>query len=220
LTLYSEAGVPATLAKQGGAEPGGGQYAYPNAVAIDEAGRVMFIHSLTNGSNALFLWENGQTQRLLTQGATGPNGLTVNSLIRVVAAGTKFYLRADCSAANGQNNAMILEYSNGAWRTVIQSGEILGNSLFVNWGVGSNLAVNASGQVAWTVQTPQGPGIVVRQEGVPDRIVAVRSEKGPSGEWFTDLYQIAINGTGEVFFLANTWDKGVSRPGLYHATPQ
>jgi hypothetical protein len=104
--------------------PAGAAYNWVSSAAIDTAGDVAFYGGLTDGNSALFLWKNGQVQKLLRTGDASLQGGQVSGISNSVwFAGSNVV-----DLVWYQNTGSKIQMFDGtAWTLVATSGTVLGS---------------------------------------------------------------------------------------------
>ncbi|MGH9674605.1 MAG: Ig-like domain-containing protein, partial [Bryobacteraceae bacterium] len=101
--------------------PGGGTMHNSQQTAIDENGRVLFQVNLNDGTQAYYLWENGQTRRLFKNGDVSPlGGPVVNNAGPIIGAGDRFYMMLAL-----QDGAALVTFDGARWEKLSATGDAI-----------------------------------------------------------------------------------------------
>lgn len=195
--------------------PAGSSYNWISQAALDAAGNAAFLANLTDGSQALFLWTNGQTQKLLRTGETGLGGNQITGLTGVQFAGQKVVVNVGYK--NLGNTVQAFDGAN--WTPVVAQGDALSFGRTVDNFVGPNLFANDAGDLAYEARTLGYASLLVRSRDGRDLVVAAASDPLPDGAWPVFFYGFNITAQGSVIFVAETFKDGKSRMTLYSAAP-
>jgi hypothetical protein len=195
--------------------PAGSSYSWINQAALDAAGNAAFVASLTDGSQALFLWTNGQVQKLLRTGEPGLGGNLINGFSGVQFAGKKVIVNV--GYRNIGNTVQAFDGTN--WTPVVSQGDALSSGRTVDNFVGPNLFANDAGDLAYEARTLGYASLLVRSRDGRDLVVATASDPLPDGSWPVFFYGFNITAQGNVIFVTETFKDGKSRMTLYSAAP-
>ncbi len=195
--------------------PGGGTYrGRPYQIALDESGRVAFAVNLSDGNRALFLWEKGQTRRILQAGDKGPLGARLADLVSLRTAADKFYVML--SYENGRQE--LAEYDGTRWRSIISAGTKTSFGSTVNYFRNNFIGASQAGDLVYVAGLQDGPAVVVRRRDGRDILVASTNDRSPEGDWFLDFLSATVSEQGSVFFTALTPAGAKDRISLFQAT--
>jgi hypothetical protein len=142
------------------------------ALAIDEAGRVMFGGIGSNGSQGLFLYENGIWQTAALANRTLIDGRSVLNVAYVQGANQSFFAQFGLTGGD----TVIAEYAgDGNWKRVIGRGDIMPNGGDVNY-VWPRFDVNRSGDIAYVVNMNSGQAVMLRTGDGTNHFVYLTSD--------------------------------------------
>ena len=217
LLLYSPgASVAESLMTFGQTAPGGGNFEFAHQVAIDGDGRVVFDAQLSGGSNALFLWENGQARKILQIGDQGPRGEVVTQFRGELRASADEFYRVLAYGEFGETQE-IAAYDGNRWRSVVATGEQTTFGSFIHYFEGNRFAVSATGDVAYLAGLPAEQAVILRSREGRDTVVATTRERSPQGDWLLGFSDVHITQQGEVLFTAVSATTLRERIGVYVA---
>ena len=212
------------LASFGGGDqtqaPSGGSFDYlissggrASAIALDESGRVMIVASVRNGSDGIFLYENGQWQTAALFGETQVGGGTMGWVDGLRAVGGRFFALMGMETGG----AVLAEYVNQQWQTIIRTGDTMPNGAQIFW-VDRNFDVNARGDIAFVLNTNGGTEVTLRTSDGTLRTVYRTGEATAEGDYFwpRQSFDIDLRDDGSLYFIGiDLFDRNV----MYRAEP-
>jgi hypothetical protein len=196
----------------GSPAPGGSTYNWVQNLALDESGRILFAANLQDGSNAIFLWDNGTTRRLVKIGDSLA-GKKINNYASLQAAGKKFYVLFNYE--NWGNE--ILQYDGVAWRSLLSSGSLLSTGQNLNYFRYNQFAVSTAGEIVFISDLGPNYAVYLHKADGRDLVVARSGERSSDGEWYFDFLSVTVNEQGIVFFSAISNGRNTDRLSLFQA---
>lgn len=212
--LASFGGSDQTVAPAGGAFAGlfsGGSTG--NAIAVDDAGRVMISARVANGPDGVYLFENGNWETAALFGTTQVGGQFINWLDGLRVAGQRFY--AVFNRTNG--GSVLASYENGQWTPIFGNGDRMPNGSQVFY-ISRDFDVNRRGDVAFVVNNNGGTELVLRTADGTIRTVYRTGEATPEGDrfWPYQNFELDLRDDGSLYFMGiDLLDRNV----LYFAEP-
>jgi hypothetical protein len=215
-----------TVALTGTAAPAGGNYNGASIGGLDAAGNLAFSASLTGGSatSGLFYGSPGSVQTVALQGAPAPAGGNFSdfgagspSPLHVNGAGQ---LAFSASLTGGSATYGAYVGTPGALQTVALQGTPAPAGGNYGGFSGVTINVNKAGQVAIGATLTGGSatsGIFVGMPGALQTL-ALQGDPAPGGGTYQFVSFSAMNGAGEVAFLAGLNGTSATE-GLYAGVP-
>jgi len=213
--FFPGAGAPPRLIyRQRDPAPGGGNFDWPNSIAVDENGRVLF--SSNAGPNwSLYLWDGRQTRVILRQNDSSPSGQRVFGISQVQAAGSRFYAHFGL-----ERTQQFSEFDGVDWRPAVSIGDQLSSGATIDWfPFGGSFKVNSAGDIFFMPGWPSGQGVAVKARHGRVRLVAQGGDRILPGVWLNNVLDVSPTDSGDLFFSAETTGLG-GRIVLFRATPQ
>ena len=200
--------------------PSGGVFDYlisgggrASAIALDENGRVMVVASVRDGSDGVFVHENGQWQTAALFGETQVGGGTVGWVDGVRAVGGRFFALLGMETGG----AVLAEYVSQQWQTIIRTGDAMPNGAEIFW-VDRNFDANSRGDIAFVLNTNGGTEVTLRASDGSLRTVYRTGEATSEGDYFWpwQSFDIDLRDDGSLYFIGiDIFDRNV----IYHAEP-
>jgi hypothetical protein len=207
--------TPVRIAQQNLLAPSGAIYTNFQNLAIDDAGRVMFIASTSDGKTAAYFWDGKTVHAVVGTGDPGPWGFTVNEISNIAGSGNGFLI----VVAAGNYQTRELRYFDGTHSTVIQSTDTtvfdgIGFNYF--WTNECNLAGNGESHCMAATQDG-GTGVFAHRSDGRDVVVARSRDRLPTGEWLIMPLSVSSDLAGDVYFTADVLKDGIEYLALYQA---
>ncbi|PWU03021.1 MAG: hypothetical protein C5B51_19960 [Terriglobia bacterium] len=195
--------------------PAGPAFNWVNQTALDASGNAAFTAALADGSQALFLWNGGQLQKLLRTGESGPQGAPISGLANMVQFSGKRLIARFQYRTGGD---FIQAFDGDHWTSLVSAGDTLSTGLSIDNFVGGYGFANDAGDTAYEARTLGYPSLLVRSRDGRDLVVASATDPLPDGSWPVFFYGFNITADGSVLFVAETLKDGKSRMTLYSGT--
>jgi hypothetical protein len=201
-----------TVALAGAAAPAGGNYSFLNGPRVNASGQVGFLASLSGSSaSGIFVGNPGSLQVAALQGTAAPAGGNYYSLVNAPSFNDSGAVAFYASLTGGSSSGGIFAGTPGSMQAVaLNGGPAPGGGTY--FGFGNGLALNASGQVAFSanVNSATNWGIFV---GAPGSVqaAAMVGNAAPAGGNYNDFYVPRINAAGQVAFSTNLTGGSSSR---------
>jgi hypothetical protein len=196
--------------------PAGPAYTWINPAAIDAAGNVVFLASLADGSSGLFLWKNGQVQKLVR---TGELGLQGNAPVSGISNIFQFAGSKVAALVWYQNAGAILQIFDGTkWTPLIAQGQPLASGRSID-GLTGAVAASDNGDISYTASSRGYASLLVHTHDGRDLVVADATEPLPDGSWPIEFYGFNMTPQGSLIFAVESYGNGKSHLTLFSATP-
>ncbi|MBS1828951.1 MAG: hypothetical protein JST93_26850 [Acidobacteria bacterium] len=163
-------------------------------MAIDETGRVMATLRFRDNSFALFLYTNGQWQRVLTPAESKIGGTVISSYSQVKAGGDAIYAVVSMP---GIGNSLA-RHRNGNWEVAISVSDLLVTGHSAN-SIGV-YEVNRNGDIFVQCNTNTQVLVVKKRDG-KTHYIHMLNELTPEGDLLLRTSDYDIRDDGTVYFL-------------------
>lgn len=182
---------------------------------VDKTGRITFFGSATGVPTLLARAPNGRVDALPS---SQPNWLSISD-ISFSASGTSAFVAKAVDPATYETRTGVYVANGGTLQWVVpETAEMTfftsGSGPYIgNYGDSQFVAMNASGDLAWTARGPAGEfGLYVRRDGSITRVF--HADVNPDLTWVDDPRDFVLDSEGNLYF---EWEKEIVPGAVAHA---